>query len=160
MANVDGSNAVQLSKDDASEFASPAWLPDSQMILVSKKGQLPMGAFELWAFHIKGGAGVPSSNPMPLPISTCIPSARWRHPTASSFITPARHAAPGEFASSFIFPLSQIVRRNRATGEEDTITAAAGSAFRPVLSPDGTKLVYGTRFETETALKILDLQTG
>jgi WD40 repeat protein len=58
------------------------------------------------------------------------------------------------------FPLSQIVRRNRATGEEDVMTYAPGSAFRPVLSPDGSHLVYGTRYETETGLKIMDLRTG
>ncbi len=45
------------------------------------------------------------------------------------------------------FPLSQIARRDRTTGDEDTITEARGSAFRPVLSPDGTKLVYGTRVD-------------
>jgi Tol biopolymer transport system component/imidazolonepropionase-like amidohydrolase len=158
IANVDGSNAVQLSNDDDDEFAAPAWLPDSQMILVSKKGQLPMGAFELWAYHIKGGAGVPV-------VTLDAYSDRYMNtigavasPDGKQLYYTRRHGGPGEF--SFVFPLSQIVRRDRATGEEDTITAAVGSAFRPVLSPDGTKLVYGTRFETETALKILDLQTG
>ena len=157
IANVDGSDAVQLSHDDDDEFASPAWLPDSQMILVSKKGQLPMGAFELWAYHINGGDGVPvvkdtASDPYMNTIGAVA------SPDGKQLYYTSRNGGPGEF--SFIFPLSQIVRRDRATGEEETITAAAGSAFRPVLSPDGTKLVYGTRFETETALKILDLQTS
>ena len=30
------------------------------------------------------------------------------------------------------FPLSQVTRRDRATGDEDTITDAHGSGFRPV----------------------------
>jgi hypothetical protein len=58
------------------------------------------------------------------------------------------------------FPLSQIVRRNRITGEEDTITNAPLSAFRPEISPDANTLVYGTRYETETGLRIRDLASG
>ena len=58
------------------------------------------------------------------------------------------------------FPLSQVARRDRVTGDEDTITEARGSAFRPVLSPDGTKLVYGTRVDNETGLRIRDLASG
>ena len=55
------------------------------------------------------------------------------------------------------FPLSQVTRRDRVTGDEDTITEAHGSGFRPVVSPDGTKLVYGTRVDNQTGLRIRDL---
>jgi Tol biopolymer transport system component len=34
-----------------------------------------------------------------------------------------------------------------------------GSAFRPVLSPDGKFLVYATRFETKTGLRVRNLET-
>lgn len=158
IVNVDGSNAVQISKDETYGFASPAWLPDSQMILVSKKGEVPMGAFELWAYGVQGGAGLPVAKPEASSDQYANTIGAAASPDGKYLYYTLRRASPGEAAS--VFPLSQIVRRNRATGEENTITAAAGSAFRPVLSPDGTKLVYGTRFETETALKILDLQTG
>ena len=40
------------------------------------------------------------------------------------------------------------------------ITNAQGSAMRPVLSPDGKKLVYATRFEAGTALRVRDLETS
>jgi hypothetical protein len=53
-----------------------------------------------------------------------------------------------------------VARRDRITGDEDTITEAHGSAFRPVLSPDGTRLVYGTRIDNETGLRIRDLARG
>src|SRR5439155_26519112 len=34
------------------------------------------------------------------------------------------------------------------------------SAMRPVLSPDGKRLVFGTRYETQTGLRVRDLETG
>src|SRR5262249_37446737 len=58
------------------------------------------------------------------------------------------------------YPLSQIVRRDRTTGDEDTITESPGSAIRPLLSPDGTQLVFGTRHEAQTGLRIRDLPSG
>src|SRR5262249_61021809 len=58
------------------------------------------------------------------------------------------------------FPLSQIASRDRTTGDEDTITGAPGSAFRPLLSPDRSKLVFGTRVDNQTGLRIRDLATG
>src|SRR5262249_13890497 len=51
-------------------------------------------------------------------------------------------------------------RRDRVTGDEDTITSAQGSGFRPLLSPDGSKLVYGTRVDNQTGLRIRELATG
>ena len=53
-----------------------------------------------------------------------------------------------------------MARRDRTTGDEDTVTDAQGSGFRPVLSPDGTKLVYGTRVDNQTGLRIRDLASG
>jgi hypothetical protein len=58
------------------------------------------------------------------------------------------------------YPLSQITRRDRVTSDEDTITDSPGSAIWPLLSPDGSRLVYGTRYEAQTGLRIRDLATG
>ena len=57
----------------------------------------------------------------------------------------------GLFSYNVQFPLWQIVRFDRETGDTSTITNAQGSAMRPVLSPDGKSLVYATRFETGAA---------
>ena len=35
-----------------------------------------------------------------------------------------------------------------------------GSAMRPVLSPDGRWLVYATRWDAQTGLRVRDLQSG
>lgn len=163
IANPDGSDAIQLSKDEQAEFSSPVWMPDGRFVLVSRQLQLPAGNFELWAYHIQGGAGFALVKSKEKPDT---PSEHWHH-TIGAVASPdgqylyyAQREGFFDKVYNVMFPLSQIVRRNRITGDEDVITSAPGSAFRPLLSPNGTKLVYGTRYETETGLKIRDLQTG
>ena len=66
----------------------------------------------------------------------------------------------GPFTYNAQLPLWKIVRRDRKTGDEDEIISQLDSAFRPVLSPDGKQLAYITRFETETGLRLRNLETG
>ena len=47
----------------------------------------------------------------------------------------------GSFSYNTQFPIWQVIRFDRDTGETATVTNAQGSAMRPVLSPDGTQLV-------------------
>ncbi len=163
IADVDGSNARQLSKDEQAQFSSPFWLADGQTVLISKYPQMPSGTAELWAYNVNGGTGFAVVKGHDRPDA---PPEQWRHTVGAVASPDGRYlyyAQRGGFFNKVYnvsFPLSQIFRRNRMTGEEDAVTAAPGSAFRPVLSPDGTKLVYGTRYEAETGLKILDLPTG
>ena len=57
-------------------------------------------------------------------------------------------------------PQYQISKFDRETGEIKRETSRFCSAFTPTLSPDGKWLVYGTRYEDKTALRIRDLKTG
>src|SRR3546814_16267682 len=57
-------------------------------------------------------------------------------------------------------PRWQVRRRNRLSGEETTVTAAYGRAMRPLLSPDGQWLVYGTRPNAGTALWLREVRSG
>jgi hypothetical protein len=54
----------------------------------------------------------------------------------------------------------QIGRLDMRSGDFDPITQAEGSAIRPRLSPDGRLLVYATRHETQTGLRVRNLETG
>ena len=56
----------------------------------------------------------------------------------------------GPFSYNAQFPLWKIMRRDRKTGDEDTLIEQLESAFRPILSPDGSQLLYVTRYETES----------
>jgi len=132
-------------------------------VLVSRNPQ-GLGAHEIWMYNIHGGSGVQVTKSIPAGSPATMPQAQRLNfmgaiasPDGKYFYY-ARRA--GSFSYNVTFPLWQIVRRNRTTGDEDVITSAPGSAFRPVLSPDGTQLVYATRFDTETGLRIRDLGTG
>jgi hypothetical protein len=66
----------------------------------------------------------------------------------------------GAFNYNAQFPLWQIYRFDRETSEIARLTNAQGSAMRPVLSPDGKHVVYATRYQLQTALRVRDLETN
>jgi Tol biopolymer transport system component len=164
IANADGSEPRQLSKEKEAEFISPSWTPDGEYVLISRNQQ-GLGVHEIWMYSIHGGTGVQVTKSIPAGSTAAnLPQAQ-RLNFLGAVATPdgkyfyyARRT--GSFTYNATFPLWQIVRRDRTTGDEDVITSAPGSAFRPVLSPDGSHLVYGTRFDTESGLRIRDLSTG
>jgi Tol biopolymer transport system component len=167
---ADGTEPKQLSRDPDSEFASPVWTPDGQYV-VAARTTWPLRVHELWMYHIRGGSGVQLTR------ATTAGAAAAGPPTPGPGGQPPRTNSIGAafspdgrylyfsrkingFQYNAMFPLWQIVRHDRVTGEDDTLTQAEGSAMRPLISPDGTKMVYATRYETQTGLRIRDLKTG
>jgi Tol biopolymer transport system component len=163
VASADGNAARALSKDNQSLFASPWWGPEGDYVLVSRQVQLPWGAFELWMYHLRGGAGLQVTKGKPSPGPSRDDYTHVIGAVASGdgkFLYYTKRNKLFNPYNVLEFPLSQVARRDRTTGVEDTITEAQGSGFRPMLSPDGSKLVYGTRIDNETGLRIRDLATG
>lgn len=162
VANADGSNARPLTGDENSTFTSPSWTPDSAYVLVSKKKPSYYDSgFELWMYDLKGGDGITVSKSKS---SDQAPPETW-HNALGAVASPDGHyiyyaAKSGYFSDDIKFPLWQITRRDLRTGEEDVITSSQGSAIRPLLSPDGNTLVYATRYDSGTALRIRNLITG
>ncbi|HEV8148206.1 MAG TPA: amidohydrolase family protein [Bryobacteraceae bacterium] len=160
ICNIDGSDPKQLSKDPQGDFESPSWTADGDYVLVSRRPPAG-GLHEIWMFNIHGGSGVQVTKASPTPTTPPQQRVRALGVVASpdgKFFYYARRT--GNFTYNANFPIWQLVRRDRTTGDEDVITSAPGSAFRPVISPDGTKLVFGTRHDTETGLRMRDLATG
>lgn len=157
---ADGTGARALTKEKQASFASPAWTEDGQSIVVSRN--VPgLRTFELWAYDTRGGSGLQVTKAKPKPDTA---GADQHNALGVAVSRDGRYlyyaTKKGGFAYNVSFPLWQVARRDRRTGEEDILTQAGGSAFRPLLSPDGRRLVYGTRFNTRTGLRIRDLDTG
>ncbi|HLJ50579.1 MAG TPA: amidohydrolase family protein [Bryobacteraceae bacterium] len=160
IAKADGSDPKQLSKDKDGDFISPSWTPDGEFVVVSRCPQ-GLAGHEIWMYDINGGSGVQVTKSAATPQTPNNQRLNFLGPIVSpdgKFFYYARRTQ--SFTYNVTFPLWQVVRRDRTTGDEDVITSEPESAFRPVLSPDGKKLVYGTRFEQQTGLKIRDLETG
>ena len=151
IAKPDGSDARKLSDDKQLGSISPAWMPDSKYVVVTRRGLKN----EFTMFHIDGGKGVKLSGDKD-------EAEVWG---AGAEVSPdGKHLyfAQGVDSNGPVrnFPVTQISRYDFATGAVDQITRGEGGAVRPALSPDGTLLVYGTRDETKTGLRIRNLQSG
>ena len=168
VAKSDGSGARMITHEREAEFASPAWTPDGEYVVISRQAQ-GQRTYELWMYNIHGGSGVQvtksqigTAPPAP-PTPGAQPAPRFNFMGVAisrdgKYFYYAKKT--GGFAYNVTFPMWQVARKDRVSGDEDTVTNANGSGIRPVISPDGTKLVFGTRYKTETGLRIRDLKTG
>ncbi len=142
------------------QLTSPTWSPDGKSIVISKTvGSL--GTFELWTHHIDGGSGVQITKAKP---SEDTRSGDRHNALGATFSPDGRYLyfakKSGGFGYNLRFPMWQVARRDLRTGDEDILTKAQGSAFSPMVSPDGSQLVYATRYEQQTGLRIRDLASG
>jgi Tol biopolymer transport system component len=156
----DGSGVKQVSKDPNSEFVSPSWSADGNYIFVSKAG-FGIGSNEIWMYHVNGGSGVQITKSKPTPTTKRADRPNAMGAVASPDGKYLYYATKlGSLNYNAQFPMWHIARRDMKTGDEDEIISQAESAFRPVLSPDGKVIVYVTRYETETGLRLRNLETG
>ena len=163
IAKADGTEPRKLSKEkQLGAILSPVWHPDSQYVIVSKGARRARGA-QLFMFHIDGGSGI---NITATTLSSTPGPGQPTGPTGSRL-----GAAISSDGRYLYFSLGRggynqmrfnydIYRRDMKTGDTDRITRADRGAFRPVLSPDDKFLVYGSRKETETGLRIRNLDSG
>jgi Tol biopolymer transport system component len=157
---ADGSEPKQVSKDPNSAFASPNWSPDGKYIFVSKTN-FGIGPREIWMYHIDGGTGIQVTKSKPTPTIR-----RQDRPNDMGVVASAdgRYLyyaeRQGDFSYNAMLPQWLIKRKDRRTGDEDVMIQQPESAFRPLLSPDGQFILYVSRYETETGLRLRNLHTG
>jgi Tol biopolymer transport system component len=153
VADADGSAARPLGTERDRGFSSPAWTADGRHVLVSR-GIGGTGPAELWKYPADGGA------PERLAASG---DQRYNYlgavasPDGRSIYYARRR---GTFSWTPTLPTWQVFRRELGREDAELLTAAMGSAFRPLLSHDGTRLVYGTRVDGRTGLRLRDLASG
>jgi imidazolonepropionase-like amidohydrolase/Tol biopolymer transport system component len=157
ISNADGSASRALTSDANAVFVSPTWTPDARYILVSRmKPNAYRSPLELWMYDVQGGAGLP----VPRPTTSEDPPRKDDHvgavasPDGRYFYYEERPTGSSEST------VWQVARRDLQTGDQETITNDRGGGFRPLLSPDGTKLVYATHYDSSAALRLRDLFNG
>ncbi|MBW3552049.1 MAG: amidohydrolase family protein, partial [Gemmatimonadetes bacterium] len=151
--DVDLSDTVQVSKGKSNRAESPEWTPDGNYVVASMGGFRAGGPPKLHLYHVKGGAGtklITEPESAKTLGAAFGPDGRW--------VWFARRN--GDWTYNADLPQYQLAVYDRETGEVYGRTSRYGSAFRPTLSPDGRRLVYGTRHDQETGLVLRDLETG
>ncbi|HJU72813.1 MAG TPA: amidohydrolase family protein [Gemmatimonadaceae bacterium] len=152
IVSLDKKDTLQITKGASDLYVSPEFTPDGQYVVASKSGSL-FGAAKLWMYNVDGGSGLPliAQPPQLKTLGAAFgPSSRYVYFAQRQ----------GDWSYNAIFPQYQIAVYDRETGTQTTISGRHGSAFRPALSPDGKWLVYGSRHETQTGLRIRDLSTS
>lgn len=148
-----------ITKGKTSRYRSPEWAPDGKYIVVSRAAAA-IGPSKLYMYHKDGGGGFQLiRDPQPLPAGafplTTLGAAFGKD---DRYIWYAQRAASWEYNAGL--PQFQLMTLDRRTGRRETRAALYGAAFRPALSPDGKYLVYGSRYEAQTGLRIRDLETA
>ena len=158
IAGTDGSRARALSRTERFTYVSPTWAPDGKAVLVSRNNALRNGgAFDLYLYHLDGGSGqrLTGTTPAAAPAGPPAPGAGG----ANSFFG-ARFSAPRTVWYSTSGQTAQLFTLDLETGQRIRRTNARAGAVRPIPSPDGRWLVYTTRHNDVTALRLRDLTTG
>ena len=163
IANIDGTEPRKLSNESQDAVISPTWTPDSQYVIASVRAS--GSGTQLRMFHVEGGSGITIGAPAA--------PAGGGAPGGGGAASPSRLGATLSPDGRYLYaaqsgggggggglPGWQIVRLDMKTGDTDVITQSEGRAFRPLVSPDGKLLVYASRHETQTGLRVRDLTTG
>lgn len=151
--SVDLSDTTQVTRGNDNLYTSPEWAPDGDYIVASRTFSPLGGAAKPWLFHRDGGAGAALvSEPENLKLigAAFSPDARYIYMAEGT----------GDWTYDAMFPEYQLTRYDREKGERTALTSRYGSGFRPAISPDGSLLVYGTRYDDATGLRLRDLETG
>lgn len=153
MVSLDGKQIRRLSDNLHSMSVSPVWMPDGAHVLIAENIEylsdphLRIYSLDASAVTHWGSEALSRIRGLGGSIS---PNGRYLYFSARNAADEARYNAK----------LAQVVRLDLKTGETVPMTNGPGGGVGPVLSPDGTALVYATRRNGCTALRVRDLRTG
>jgi Tol biopolymer transport system component len=142
----------QRTRGNNFRMQSPIFTPDGDYIVAARAG-LRSGVHKLWMYHVDGGSGTEFMD-TPNNLKTIEPAFGGD----DRYIWFSQRMS--DWSYNAILPQYQIAKFDRETGERHLQTARLGSAFRPTLSSDGKWLIYGTRHDQETGLRIRNLENG
>jgi Tol biopolymer transport system component len=159
ICDADGTHPKALTKGSNQLYASPVWTPEGNYIVAARASGVLGSVYELWLYHKDGGSGtgmvkLPPPRPGVPPMNTLSPAFG----PDPRYVWVSRHR--GGFGYNLQYPLWQVAMYDRQTGRLFPQTDLYGSAMRPLPSPDGKWLVYGTRYDAETGLRLRNLASG
>ena len=158
LIDVESNATRQVTNAPANNYESPEWLPNGDYVVAAVGAGALVGGDsarnpKLWMWHVEGGTGIQLvKEPGSRRITGPAPTPDGRH------IWFAQRERLWQYNA--IFPQYQLAVYDRQTGEQYVRTSRYGSAFRPTISPDGALLVYGTRHEDQTGLRLRELASG
>ena len=167
--DADGTNARALTRGDKNQYVSPVWVPDGSGVVASRATTPYASAYELWFYHKDGGSGVRLLGAPAAPAGATAGGGRGNTGPPNNFVGAAfghdsrylyvssRTGGFGYNQTSFAWTLMRLDRETMTT---EVSARSPGSAMRPILSPDGKYLIYATRHDTSTSLRIRELETG
>jgi Tol biopolymer transport system component len=149
----DGSEPRVVSQDKKFLAGSPAWSPDGNFLAI-RRGESSLDLNELWLYHRSGGKGIQLTK-------RDGPTKGVASPT---FSPDGKHIYFSGSPQGHVYNSNlghfQVRRLNRDNGQVESITGFYGGGLRPMISPNGRYLVYGTRYDAKTGLKIHAMDGG
>lgn len=162
VADADGRNAHALTREERRTFVSPEWTPDGEYVVASRSMEVvnrPQD-YQLFMYHASGrGTGVQLTGRQAAALSGDSTAPRPRAVFGIAFGGDPRYAWVSAAATKG-YAQAQLALLDRASGRLYGRTQEITGALRPTPSPDGKWLVYGTRRDSVTALKLVELATG
>ncbi len=166
ICDAQGAGFRQVSRLTTGVFASPVWTPDGKSVVTSyQPDNYGFSTYQLWQYHIDGGAGMNLTktdhgrNAVGDGFSAGIDALGAAFGADPRYIWFARHRGGNGFDLAS-FPQWQLATFDRENGQVAVQSDNYGGGMRPVLSHDGKWLVFATRRDGETGLRLRDLANG
>ncbi len=153
--NADGTGARQLTDEGEARITEPLWDPAGDWIVARRRtvDTRSIGVTELWQYHLEGGKG------FRLTALDAHPHA-GEATTDGKFIWFSSRSGRFEYNHDPLGGLWSVWRMDRRTGQQLPVVSGAGSASRPLLTPDGRSLVFVSRDRSQALLEVVELATG
>ncbi len=163
IATAEGRNARALTRLPRAGMLSPAWSTDGQSIFVTVTDPHGTRIAELWRYDVATGQGtrlLTNTNGPAQPLVSAPapgPYSAWPSPDGTSVlltsVTPRPYGSRNGATSA-------LMRIPVGGGAATPVVVEGLPAMKPMLSPDGRTLVYGSVREGKTGLRVRTLATG
>ncbi|WP_236636890.1 amidohydrolase family protein [Sinomicrobium soli] len=146
---AEGKVKGQLTHSTDEYYQGLSWSPDGNYLVIAKGVGLP----KLNLYHKDGGSGrLLTAKPEDIKAIEPVFDGEGKRIWFSK--------RNGMWDYNARFPQYSIASYSLGSGAIEEQISRYGSAFSPTPSPDGKWLVYGTRYEEETALVLRNTETG